>query len=378
VNPDRDRDSLAKRAASWVPPWQRPTTQAADEERDETHAAADDGATDHDADVHGATDHGATDHDADDHDADDHDADDHDADDNDAIASTATPAEPVDVVAPLIDDTMARLAQSADEPIDDSIEDLVGGPTDEEPVDREPFEQQPFEQQPFEQESLDEERRRRGALDDEALDDELRKEPLFESGDEPIAVAPEAPVEPPSDAELSPAIEAILLVIDEPVTAEQLADVLDVPATAIAERLEALATDYTESGRGFDLRRVAGGWRLYTRGRYAPYVERFVLDGQSVRLTQASLETLAVIAYRQPVTRSRISAIRGVNCDGVVRTLVTRGLVEECGTQAETGAFLYRTTDLFLEKLGLDSVDELPPLAPFLPDDVEGLSDVER
>ncbi len=103
-----------------------------------------------------------------------------------------------------------------------------------------------------------------------------------------------------------------------------------------------------------------------------------MLDGQPIRLTQAALETLAVVAYKQPVTRSRISAIRGVNCDGVVRTLVTRGLVEECGTEPDSGAFLYRTTTLFLEKLGLDSVDELPPLAPFLPDDVDEIADAQR
>src|SRR4029453_286775 len=104
------------------------------------------------------------------------------------------------------------------------------------------------------------------------------------------------------------------------------------------------------------------------------YVERFVLDGQSVRLTQASLETLAVVAYKQPVTRSRVSAIRGVNCDGVMKTLVTRGMVEECGTEQETGAHLYRTTPLFREKRGLDSVQQLPPLAPFLPDNLEELA----
>jgi len=103
-----------------------------------------------------------------------------------------------------------------------------------------------------------------------------------------------------------------------------------------------------------------------------------VLDGQSIRLTQAALETLAVVAYKQPVTRSRMSAIRGVNCDGVVRTLVTRGLIEECGTEPESGAYLYRTTTLFLEKLGLDTVEQLPPLAPFLPDDVDAIADAQR
>jgi segregation and condensation protein B len=180
------------------------------------------------------------------------------------------------------------------------------------------------------------------------------------------------------DGELRGALEAILLVVDEPVAEIVLAQVLEQPTARVAAMLDAVAADYTAAGYGFELRRVAGGWRLYTRPEYASYVERFVLDGQSVRLTQAALETLAVIAYKQPVTRSRISAIRGVNCDGVIRTLVTRGLVEECGTEPESGAFLYRTTTLFLEKLGLNTVDELPPLAPFLPDDVEEIADAQR
>ena len=177
------------------------------------------------------------------------------------------------------------------------------------------------------------------------------------------------------DAELTAALEAIMLVVDEPVAELQLAQILEQPTERIARTLDNLSARYTAAGHGFDLRRVAGGWRLYTRPEYAAYVERFVLDGQSVRLTQAALETLAVVAYKQPVTRSRISAIRGVNCDGVMRTLVTRGLIEECGTEGETGAHLYRTTTLFLEKLGLNSVDQLPPLAPFLPDDVEEVLD---
>lgn len=180
------------------------------------------------------------------------------------------------------------------------------------------------------------------------------------------------------DRELRAALEAILLVVDEPVSEVVLAQVLEQPTERIAGMLERLADDYTSAGRGFELRRAAGGWRLYTRPEYAPYVERFVLDGQSVRLTQAALETLAVIAYKQPVTRSRISAIRGVNCDGVVRTLLSRGLIEECGTEPETGAHLYRTTNLFLEKLGLDSLDQLPPLAPLLPENLEEIPDGPR
>ncbi|MFD0597904.1 SMC-Scp complex subunit ScpB [Catellatospora coxensis] len=181
-----------------------------------------------------------------------------------------------------------------------------------------------------------------------------------------------------AEADLVPTLEAILLVVDEPVSELTLAEVLEVPAELIAGTLIDLSASYTREGRGFDLRRAAGGWRLYTRAEYAPYVERFVLDGQQLRLTQASLETLAVVAYKQPVTRSRISAIRGVNCDGVIRTLVTRGMIEECGTEPESGAFLYRTTSLFLEKLGLDSVAQLPPLAPFLPDNVEEIADEQR
>lgn len=184
-----------------------------------------------------------------------------------------------------------------------------------------------------------------------------------------------APVAVMDEGELAAALESIMLVVDEPVGELQLAQVLEQPVERIARTLENVSARYTAAGHGIDLRRVAGGWRLYTRPEYATYVERFVLDGQSVRLTQAALETLAVVAYKQPVTRSRISAIRGVNCDGVMRTLVTRGLIEECGTEPETGAYLYRTTPLFLEKLGLNSVDQLPPLAPFLPDDVEEVLD---
>jgi segregation and condensation protein B len=174
-------------------------------------------------------------------------------------------------------------------------------------------------------------------------------------------------------ARLRAALEAVMLVADEPVSETVLAGVLAQPSDRVAVALAELSAEYTAAGRGFDLRQAAGGWRLYTRAEQAAYVERFVLDGQQARLTQAALETLAVVAYRQPVTRSRISAIRGVNCDGVIRTLLARGLVEEVGTEPETGAHLYRTTTVFLEKLGLDSLDELPPLAPFLPQDVSAL-----
>ncbi|MFC7306984.1 SMC-Scp complex subunit ScpB [Streptomyces monticola] len=174
--------------------------------------------------------------------------------------------------------------------------------------------------------------------------------------------------------DLKPALEAVLMVVDEPATVEHLAKVLERRPREVADALRALADEYTVQGRGFELRLVAGGWRFYTRPEYAAAVEGFVLDGQQARLTQAALETLAVVAYRQPVSRSRVSAVRGVNCDGVMRTLLQRGLVEEAGAEPETGAILYRTTNYFLERMGLRGLDELPELAPFLPeaDAIEG------
>jgi len=174
---------------------------------------------------------------------------------------------------------------------------------------------------------------------------------------------------------LPAALEAIMLVADEPVPEVLLAQVLERPRGEVAATLRQLSGEYAAQGRGFDLREVAGGWRLYTRPDCAPLVERFVRDGQEVRLTQAALETLAVVAYRQPVSRARVSAVRGVNCDGVMRTLVLRGLVEESGTDGDTGAILYRTTSYFLERMGLTSLADLPDLAPLLPDD---FADIEE
>jgi segregation and condensation protein B len=179
----------------------------------------------------------------------------------------------------------------------------------------------------------------------------------------PEREAPETPHPP-----LSAVLEAVLLVTDEPVPAVTLAQVVERPTGEVEAALHALAEGYVAQGRGFVLRQVAGGWRLYTREDCAPFVERFVLDGQQARLTQAALETLAVIAYRQPVTRQRVSAVRGVNVDGVVRTLLARGLVTEAGSDEETGATRYRTTAYFLERLGLQSLDDLPSLAPLLPE----------
>ncbi|HET6151516.1 MAG TPA: SMC-Scp complex subunit ScpB [Marmoricola sp.] len=169
-------------------------------------------------------------------------------------------------------------------------------------------------------------------------------------------------------ADLRPALEAVLMVSDQPLDDVSLATAVGYPVGEVTSALTDLAAEYDEAVRGFELRNVAGGWRYYTREEFAPVVEKFVLDGQQARLTQAALETLAVVAYKQPVSRSRVSAIRGVNVDGVMRTLLTRGLVEEAGTDIETGAHLYRTTTYFLERIGITSLDELPELAPFVPD----------
>jgi segregation and condensation protein B len=169
-------------------------------------------------------------------------------------------------------------------------------------------------------------------------------------------------------ADLRPALEAVLMVADQPLDAATLATAVGYPVDEVTAALAALAAEYTEQGRGFDLRTVAGGWRFYTREEYAVVVESFVLEGQQARLTQAALETLAVVAYKQPVSRARVSAIRGVNVDGVMRTLLTRGLVEEAGNDAETGAHLYRTTSYFLERIGITGLEDLPELAPYLPE----------
>jgi segregation and condensation protein B len=178
-------------------------------------------------------------------------------------------------------------------------------------------------------------------------------------------------------AELRPALEALLMISDQPLDETTLATAVGHPVAAVSAALTTLATEYDDQGRGFELRNVAGGWRYYTREELAPVVEAFVLDGQQARLTQAALETLAVVAYRQPVSRARVSAIRGVNVDGVMRTLLTRGLVEEAGQDHSSGAHLYRTTSYFLERIGVTSLDDLPELAPYLPelDDLDQYED---
>lgn len=167
---------------------------------------------------------------------------------------------------------------------------------------------------------------------------------------------------------LRAALEAVLMVIEEPVTSAALAAALERPEEEVEATLTAISADEEQARRGFALRCLGGGWRYYSRHDLAPAVEKFLLDGQRARLSQAALETLAVVAYRQPVSRARISGVRGVNVDGVVRTLLTRGLITEIGVDEEHGAVLYGTTAQFLQRLGLRSLDDLPPLAPYLPD----------
>ncbi len=362
MNPDQDSGSLADRAAAWVPPWERPADREATDDQPREDQPREGVEADEGLDEAAALDREI---------------------DADIVREAGLPGpgtvESDDAEIDLTEivamaDTDITVEPQADAEAAGEFE--VGASAD---FDAEAAAEVEVEA------GADTDAEAGPAADTEVdaeagpdTDAEAGPETETETSPDTLLGAGPSPLPGLAGAELGAALEAILMVVDEPVTEAQLADVLDVAPEDVAERLRALASDYAETGRGFELRRAAGGWRFYTRAEFSGYVERFVLDGQSARLTQAALETLAVVAYQQPVTRSRISAIRGVNCDGVVRTLVTRGLLEESGTQPETGAYLYRTTTLFLEKLGLDSVDELPPLAPFLPDDVNGLTDAQR
>jgi segregation and condensation protein B len=179
-----------------------------------------------------------------------------------------------------------------------------------------------------------------------------------------------------SDEILEAALEALLLVVDSPASEESLAETVGQPKARIVVALRTMAQKFTDRASGIDLRRVGEGWRFYTRDVYAPFVEKLLLDGQRSKLTRAALESLAVIAYRQPVTRARVAAVRGVNVDGVIRTLLARGLIEEMGTDPETTGTLYVTTELFLERLGLSSLNDLPAIAPLLPE-VDTIDDIQ-
>ena len=182
----------------------------------------------------------------------------------------------------------------------------------------------------------------------------------------------------PLDAdELGSVLEALLLVVDTPITDEALAAATQQPVYRIAAKLRLMAEELTERDSGIDLRKTGEGWRMCTRARFAPYVEKLLLDGARSKLTRAALETLAVVAYRQPVTRARVSAVRGVNVDAVMRTLLARGLITEAGPDDDTGAVTFATTELFLERLGLTSLADLPDIAPLLPD-VDTIEDLSE
>ncbi|OAN26467.1 SMC-Scp complex subunit ScpB [Mycolicibacterium iranicum] len=201
--------------------------------------------------------------------------------------------------------------------------------------------------------------------EDISTHDELDSELIADLGTDEFdeAAAPEL-----QEAELDAVLEALLLVVDTPASVDALATATGQPPGRIAQRLQVLADGFAARDSGIDLREAGGGWRMYTRSMYAPYVEKLLLDGARSKLTRAALETLAVVAYRQPVTRARVSAVRGVNVDAVMRTLMARGLITEAGTDADSGAVTFATTELFLERLGLTSLTDLPDIAPLLPD----------
>ncbi len=167
---------------------------------------------------------------------------------------------------------------------------------------------------------------------------------------------------------LGAAVEGVLMVAEEPVSVAALAHCLRITPDLVQRTIDHLAAHYHATHRGFQLKEIADGWQIYSRADLADTVEQFIIGGQQSRLSQAALETLAVIAYRQPVSRARVGAVRGVNVDGVIRTLSARGLIEEAQAAGESGASLYQTTPLFLERLGLANINELPPLAPHLPE----------
>jgi segregation and condensation protein B len=181
------------------------------------------------------------------------------------------------------------------------------------------------------------------------------------------------------EAPLTEKVEAILLIIDEPIGLVALAAAAGAPVAAVRQTLETLVADYDGEGRGprrgFELREVGGGWRLYVREDHDDLVAEFIGGQAPARLSQAALETLAVIAYKQPVTRSQVASIRAVNVDSVVRTLLARGLITEMFADSETGAINYGTTDALLQHLGINSIDELPPISPLLDDGADGFDE---
>jgi segregation and condensation protein B len=195
-------------------------------------------------------------------------------------------------------------------------------------------------------------------------------ENLIDSNLEEISVteADDVSIQELAAPSLKAALEAVLMVIDEPVKLEVLAQITNTPVDDVEKELAQIAFTLEQAESGFLLKKVAGGWRFYTNEACWPVVEKFVKEGQPAKLTQASLETLAVVAYKQPVSKGRISAIRGVSVDSVMRTLTNRGLIEEAGIEHESQSILYKTTSYFLERLGINDLSELPPVADYLPD----------
>ncbi|GAB3760058.1 SMC-Scp complex subunit ScpB [Microlunatus parietis] len=202
-----------------------------------------------------------------------------------------------------------------------------------------------------------------------AAEEQAAEPPAAEGGPaEAAAEQQDTLVEMPKTDDIPGALEALLLLAEEPMSETVLAQAVGAPVHVVSDALAELVAFYDETGRGFELRQLGGGWRYYTRAEHADLIAGHVLDGAQSRLSQAALETLAVIAYLQPISRSRVSAIRGVNVDGVIRTLLARGLIVEAGADAESGAVVFATTDYFLERMGLSSLEQLPELAPHLPE----------
>ncbi len=210
---------------------------------------------------------------------------------------------------------------------------------------------------------------------DESIESVIDETELVD--DPELAEAEARVVEPPTNLER--ALEAIFMVADEPQTLVALATALGSPIPAVRQSIERLVADYNGEGgvrRGFELREVGGGWRVYVRDEFDDIVRDFVLTQNPTKLSQAALETLAVIAYKQPISRGSIASIRAVNVDSVVRTLLGRGLITEAFTDSETGAIHYATTDLMLQQLGINSIEELPHISPLLVDGTEGFDDI--
>ena len=276
----------------------------------------------------------------------------------DAAAGEETPAAPVE-------EAQAEAGQAADQPVEAEGTEPETASQPENEADAEPAET--VEPEPVPE-----------AEAAEPAETEPKAEPAPEAepaDDEGLVAVDSGLPSVESDEALEAALEALLLVVDSPIAEDSLADTVGQPVARVTVALRTMAQKFAERASGIDLRRVGEGWRFYTRDTYAPFVEKLLLDGQRSKLTRAALESLAVIAYRQPVTRARVAAVRGVNVDGVIRTLLARGLIEEMGTDPETTGTLYVTTELFLERLGLSSLNDLPPIAPLLPE-VDTIDDI--